>query len=1188
MGKRPGKKRWLRRWLTRHRVWARSHRAGLVVLETAAGMAIVAGLALAFFLWHLSNGDISVSFLTAPIERAVNGQLSGYEVAIGDTVLEKTESGAGVSLRLKSLSLRDSVGSVIAVAPKAAVGIKLMPLLWGRLVAGSIDLIGPRLVMDYKPGGKIAIDLAGSALPAPAIVERGSNPDAPEAASSAEQSIRFIKAILSGEGGGELIGLDAIGIRQAEVVFIHERLGRRWNMSNGSFEVTRRDGGLHITAQADVGFADETVPVRARASLSGRDGGLRVAGRFDDLVPRPIGRAFETLAPLQALDMPISGDFTADLDDEGTLEGASLTALLGAGMLRPPGAEEGGYLIDEAALRFSYDAASQVIRVEKAELLTGRTRVALAGRITGPADPLEAGAPEANSWRFDLEGRDVLLGSADLKAPPLSVDRIGLTGSYDIADGMLRLDRGELAAGPAKLSLSGSVAPGETSPAIEVSGTFLPMSVATLKAIWPVFTAPGAREWVADNVRSGELTGGRFSVRFPDGLLARMEAGGTIPEEALRFEFGFKNLVFSYLGPMPPIRGAGGQGRVLGDQFTTDIDDAYVQLPSGKRLEMSSGRFRSPNVNAAAPPGEITVNIAGGVREVLEFLDQEPLGYPGQIGIAPADFGGRAEVALRVELPLLKDVTLDQVKIGAEAEMNKFSGTQVFNGRDMADGVLLISVKDNVLSADGEVLVDGRSAEIDWHFPFHESESDPARFLVTMTLDDKQREQFGLDFPNLTGPVRFRIAPGGSFGKGREGEKPTQIVADLTTATVIRTPFGWTKRAGVPGDLSFTVTDRPSGGYVLDKFALDSDGTKIRGRLVVAGDGNIEAVRFAEFNLRPGDEMSLAVDRVSKKEWRVKLEGAVFDARELIDGMMSLDEGESEEATPASGGPRIVLDAEIRRVLGHEGAYLSGAQIHLVNASGRISRLDIVGRLQERANFRAVISEADRSGGVRDLRIDADDAGAAFRFSGLYRRADGGKLQLAMRMPADPRAVSDGVLSASDFRIQDEPVLTTINEAAANRGTPQYRAQTGGIHFDRLRMPFERRPGFLRLGESIIRGPSVGATIGGTIDFANDRIALDGTFIPAYLVNNLLSRVPVLGQILVGGEDEGLVALAFAITGSTSDPRVTVNPLSVVTPGILRKIFNFGQAPVYANPSVAAPGPATGSLPRNTRPFDIR
>ncbi|HSM20273.1 MAG TPA: DUF3971 domain-containing protein, partial [Hyphomicrobiales bacterium] len=569
------------------------------------------------------------------------------------------------------------------------------------------------------------------------------------------------------------------------------------------------------------------------------------------LVPRLIGQAFETLASLQALDMPVSGDFTADLGDDATLRGASLNALLGAGMLRPPGVEGSEFLIDEAALGFSYDAAKRVIQVDKVEMLAGRTRIALKGRIDGPADPLRADAEKANSWRFDLQGQDVLLGSADVKAPPLRVDHIGIAGSYDIASGELRLDQGELAAGAAMISLSGHVLPGETSPVVEISGSFLPMSVSTLKAIWPVFTAPGARDWVAENIRAGELTQGAFTLHFPDGLLAEMDAGGPIPDEALQFEFGFENLVSAYLGPMPLIRGGRGQARIRGDRFTMDIDEAHVNLSSGERLAITGGRFRVPRMTAPVPDGEITVHIAGGVPQLLKFLDQEPLGYPGELGIAPDDFGGRGEVALRVALPLLKNVTLDEVQIGAEAELNQFSGTDVFAGHDMADGVLLLSVRDNVLEASGEVLVGSEPAGIKWRFPFEKSDSDPAHFFVTMTLNDREREQFGLDFPNLTGPVRFRFEPGSSFGHESEGESATEIVADLTTATVSRTPFGWSKPAGVPGDMSFTVSSRPSGGYVLDRFVLDSDGTKVRGRIVVAEDDAIEAVRFTEFNLRP-------------------------------------------------------------------------------------------------------------------------------------------------------------------------------------------------------------------------------------------------------------------------------------------------------------------------------------------------
>ena len=764
--------------------------------------------------------------------------------------------------------------------------------------------------------------------------------------------------------------------------------------------------------------------------------------------------------------------------------------------------------------------------------------------------------------------------------------RVDVAGSYDIATGTLRVERGELAAGAAELALSGTIAPGGESPAVNMSGTFQPMSVRALKAVWPVFAAPGARDWVAENIRSGEVTGGAFSVSFPPGLLARIEAGGSIPEEALQLEFGFKDLVTSYLGAMPLIRGAAGRARIVGDRFTVDVDKAKVELASGERLDLSDGRFLVPKIADPVPLGEITVNISGDVTGLLELLDHEPLGYPGRIGIAAADFSGQGEVTLRLDLPLINEVLLEQVRIVAEAELNKFSGAGVFNGRDIADGVLLITVKDETLSAEGEVLVEGRPAGIVWRLPFEQSKRNPARFLVTMTLNDAERRKFGLDFPYLTGPVRFQFAPESALGKGRKGGTRTRILADLKMATVTRTPFGWDKPAGVPGDLSFVAGKRRGGGYVLDNFALDSDGTKVRGRIVVAADGAVETVRFAKFDLQPGDETSLNADRVSEREWHLVMKGAVFDARELVDGVMSLNEEEDAEAKPADGGPRIVLDAEIDRVLGHEDAYLAGARAHVVSAAGLISRLDLAGRLQGRANFRTVIADADGSG-ARALRVDAEDAGAAFRFSGLYRRAVGGALQLDMRLPADEGAVTTGILNAVDFRIQDEPVLAAINQAAIQRGQ-QNRTQTSGTRFDRLRMPFERRPGLFRLGESVIRGPSVGATIGGTIDFANRRIALDGTFIPAYLLNNLLSRVPVLGQILVGGQEEGLVALTFTITGSTSDPQVTVNPLSMVTPGILRKIFNFGRSPVSARPDLAPADAATGSLPPPTRPLNVR
>ena len=66
---------------------------------------------------------------------------------------------------------------------------------------------------------------------------------------------------------------------------------------------------------------------------------------------------------------------------------------------------------------------------------------------------------------------------------------------------------------------------------------------------------------------------------------------------------------------------------------------------------------------------------------------------------------------------------------------------------------------------------------------------------------------------------------------------------------------------------------------------------------------------------------------------------------------------------------------------------------------------------------------------------------------------------------------------------------------------------------------------------------------------------MTGTFVPAFAVNNLFSQVPVLGFFLGGAANEGLFAINFRISGSAASPTLSVNPLSAIAPGFLRKIF---------------------------------
>jgi len=74
---------------------------------------------------------------------------------------------------------------------------------------------------------------------------------------------------------------------------------------------------------------------------------------------------------------------------------------------------------------------------------------------------------------------------------------------------------------------------------------------------------------------------------------------------------------------------------------------------------------------------------------------------------------------------------------------------------------------------------------------------------------------------------------------------------------------------------------------------------------------------------------------------------------------------------------------------------------------------------------------------------------------------------------------------------------------------------------------------------------------------AQNQMRLAGTFLPAYGVNSLFSNIPIFGALLGNGRDRGLIGVTFLLTGDFNAPKVSVNPLSVIAPGIFRSIFEF-------------------------------
>ena len=205
---------------------------------------------------------------------------------------------------------------------------------------------------------------------------------------------------------------------------------------------------------------------------------------------------------------------------------------------------------------------------------------------------------------------------------------------------------------------------------------------------------------------------------------------------------------------------------------------------------------------------------------------------------------------------------------------------------------------------------------------------------------------------------------------------------------------------------------------------------------------------------------------------------------------------------------------------------------------------------------------AAAEGGRPQIEIGSSDAGALLAFADVYSRMEGGTLNAIMSQ--EPTGLV-GTIKIRSFNLRDEPALRRlVAESAPRADAPGAKVDPSLVGFDRLQVVFLRSGGHMTLRDGVMNGPNIGLTVEGSVDTERNTIALNGTFVPAYTVNNFFSKIPVVGMLLGGGWNEGLFALNYKVTGRANAPQVSVNPLSVA-PGFLRKIFgildNVGDQP---------------------------
>ncbi|MSP45989.1 MAG: hypothetical protein EXQ83_09035, partial [Xanthobacteraceae bacterium] len=248
--------------------------------------------------------------------------------------------------------------------------------------------------------------------------------------------------------------------------------------------------------------------------------------------------------------------------------------------------------------------------------------------------------------------------------------------------------------------------------------------------------------------------------------------------------------------------------------------------------------------------------------------------------------------------------------------------------------------------------------------------------------------------------------------------------------------------------------------------------------------------------------------------------------------------------------PDLDIDIKLGVVAGHFGETVRGFEWRMSRRNGRVRTFQmnakigrdtpLVGEMRTRVN-----------NGKPMLYFETSDAGALFRFTDIYQRMLGGKMWVGMDPPTQDGSMQEGIINISSFSIRGEGTLDKVMSNAPNG------AQNNNIEFSQARADFTRAPGHMMVKDGVLRGPMIGATVEGNIDYIRDQVQMRGTLVPLYGLNNMFGQIPIVGLLLGGGSNEGIFGITYEVSGPTSNPRQMVNPISAIAPGLLRKFFEF-------------------------------
>ncbi|MEA2842115.1 MAG: hypothetical protein QOF41_3445 [Methylobacteriaceae bacterium] len=1106
---------------------------------------------------RLLQGPIAIDSFTPRLAAALEERFGkGWRFNLGEASLERGAHGA--TLSVGGLNIQAN-GRTVLAAPRAEVSLDPLGLLMLQVRPRRLDVFDLEVQLSVRPDGSVAIsagqDASQAVAIAPPLETVAAPPGAPAGTSPTpkqallKQAAAALATLFDSIAGPDspVGAIDRIAVARGRLVIDDQKAKRRTVFGGLELAFDKSEGTttLNVSADGPNGRWAATVQANGTAATE-RTLDLDIHDVTLDEIAlaggwRKIG--FDT-------DMPMSLKLHLGLTPEGTVGAAHGRFVFGSGFFRLDDPDHEPIFVDEITGGFLWTPAEHRFLVEPVQFFAGDTHFTVSGEVapgTTPEDPwrIALGLTEPGGFSAERPGEK-----------PLAIEKSLFDGRLALAERKFFIDRFE-ARGPNV----GFAASGEfdwaNGPHLKLGASASPMPIHNLLRLWPTFMAANVRRWALTNIVSGTVPTATIAVDYNEADLTAMRLDKVPSDQSTLIDFTVADGSVTFMDGVAPLSGVSGQGHFTGHTSNFLATSGWIDAGGGRRLSLAEGSFHVSD--SSLKPTQATLNLRanGSVDAVTELLNTDAIKAYANLPLDPASLKGQIDGKLGVDLFLGAGASRSDTVVRLNANVTNLSAEKLVGHEKLDNANMTIALDKSGLRATGQGRLFGGAATLD----FRKAAAAPGEAAINVILDEQARAKQGWSMSGVTGVVTARITSPLPAETGK-----AQVEFDLTKASLDGVLAGVVKPAGRPAKIAMAVTSGDQ-ATLLDQIVVDAGSIQARGSAELGPENNLLSAKFPQLKLSPGDEMRVEAQK-GDDGLKLTVRGTAIDARPFI---KYITRAGDEATAHGSSGSDFDIDLKTALLTGNNKQTISNAELRLVRHGGLVRQFALAGKFG-RESLTGSIGRTD--GGVPRISIATNDAGSLIGFLDFYKRMEGGSLNAQM-LVGESRV--DGSIDVRDFMLRDEPAVRRLVTEGAFRGTGKEATfDPTLVRFDRLQFMFARSGSRLEVRDGTMSGQQIGLTVDGWIDFTSDKVSLNGTFLPAFTVNNFFSKIPVFG-LFMGGSNEGLLGVNYGITGAMSSPTLNVNPLSAIAPGFLRKIFGTGQG------MAGQPG-AGGRTPAQSQP----